>query len=213
LKDLKDENINNAVYIANGVYMPKKITKNKSHDKIEFIFVGRIEDQKCINYLIDAVKEVTKSHKNFEISLIGEGSKKKELEKQIEKLKLKKYFIFLGSKTNKEVMKYYSKSDIFILPSIWEGLPLTLLEAASFGLPIIITDVGGSSKIFKNNKNALIIRPKDSKAIADAIIKLIENKEFRIKLGKSGREIVKTDYTWEKIAKEVNDAYRGVLRK
>ncbi len=212
LIDFEKEHIENVVYIPNGVNIPKINNKHINSKNIKFIFVGRLEDQKGLNYLIDAVKEVIKSNKDFEILLIGEGSKRKELQKQINNLRLGNYFNFLGSKTNEEVMNYYSKSNVFILLSIWEGLPITLLEAMSFGLPVIVTDVGGISKVCTNNKDALIISSKNTEAIKDAMIKLIENKELRKKLGENGRKLVEQKYTWEKVEKDVEKVYRSVLR-
>lgn len=213
LKDFKREKINGAIYIPNGVNQTNILHRKNKSKKIRFIFVGRLEDQKGLEYLIDAVNEVVKLNKNFEILLIGEGSKKEELRKKINNLKLKNYFNFLGSKSNKEVIRSYSTSDIFILPSLWEGLPLTLLEALASGLPVITTDVGGISDICTDNENALIIPPKNTREIKDAMIRLINNPRLRKQLGENGRQLVKNKYSWEKINSQIEDVYRSIFTK
>ena len=103
--------------------------------------------------------------------------------------------------------KYYLNSDKFILPSIWEGFPLTLLEAWESKLPVIITNVGGISQICKNNENAIIIPSKNPEAIAGAIEKLIKNSKFAKQIGENGRKEVEKKYTWDKINKQIEEIY------
>lgn len=100
---------------------------------------------------------------------------------------------------------------MFILPSLHEGFPLTLLEAWAAKLPVIITNVGGISKICQNKENALIVPPKNPEAIVEAFKILIENKTLREKIGKNGRKEVECKYSWESIAKQIDNIYQGVI--
>lgn len=213
LSDFKKAKIKNVIYMPNGVDLEKFNRKKEGKiNKTIFLFVGRLEEQKGLNYLTDAVKILSKKNKNFGILIIGEGSEKVNLQKQISKLKIGKCIKFLGKKNYKKTLKYYFSSDIFILPSIWEGFPLTVLEAWAAKLPAIITNVGGISKVCTNKENALITPPKNPKKIAEAMLTLMKDKKLRQKLGENGRRLVEEKYTWEKIAKKVEKIYEEVKR-
>jgi len=211
VKDFDKEKIKNTIYIPNGVNLLKAKRKSESK-KLKFISVGRLEEQKGLIYLIESVREIVKENKDIEILLVGEGAKKDELLEKIKEYKLDNYFNFIGSKTNEEVMKLYTESDIFILSSVWEGLPIALLEAMSFGLPVVTTNVGGISKICSNNKNALIIPAKNTSALKEAMTSLIKDKSLRKKLGENARKTVEKNYNWDKISKLTHKIYEGVLR-
>lgn len=208
LKDFEKEKIRNVIYVSNAVEILKiRKTQIKSR-KIKIIFVGRLEEVKGIIYLINAVNQLKNKNLDFEIDIIGVGSLEDALKEEIRKKNLKKYFNFLGTKTQKELINLYSNSDIFVLPSTWEGFPVTILEAWNFKLPVIATNVGGVSKVCTNNKNALIIPSKNSEAIKNAMLKLIEDKNLRKKLGVNGRKLVEEKYGWEKVNRKIEEIYK-----
>ena len=205
-------NIKNTVYIPNGVDIEKFNKKKiKNTNKIKFLFVGRLEKQKGLSYLFEAINILKTKNSNFEVYLIGKGSEEIYLRRLILKFGLKRYIKFLGKKLSQEITSYYINSDTFILPSVWEGFPLTLLEAWAAGLPVVVTDVGGISKICKDKENALIVPPKSPKKIAEAMLKLIENKKLREKLGKNGRKLVEEKYDWGKVTKRFESIYRNIM--
>lgn len=210
----RNTKIKNVEYMPNGINLDKfnlKKEKNKTK-KIKFIFVGRLENQKGLVYLIKSVNILKSKNLNFEVDLVGDGSLKEYLQNEIKKFNLNNYFNFLGSKNKKDVINQYFKSDIFILPSIWEGFPNTLLEAWGASLPVIITNVGGISKICKNGKNVLLVPKKNPEKLADAMLTLIKNKRLREKLGRNGRKLVELKYTWEKVNNSFMKIYNGVVK-
>ena len=195
--------------MPNGVDLEKfNKKKTKKTNKTIFLFVGRLEKEKGLIYLIEAINILKAKNSKFEVHLIGKGSEEAYLKELVSKFNFKKYIKFLGGKTSHEITAYYINSDVFILPSIWEGFPLTLLEAWAARLPVIITNVGGVSKICTNQENALVIPSKNSKKIADSMLVLIKNKKLREKLGKNGRKLVEEKYSWQKIAKKFVSIYK-----
>jgi len=212
LNDLRKLKINNVVYLPNGVDLDhfNKI-RYKRNSKIIFLFVGRIEIDKGLMYLIHAIKKLKNTNKNFEVWLVGVGLNQDYFKKLVIRLNLTEYIKFLGKKSRDETIDCFYKSDVFILPSLHEGFPLTLLEAWAAELPVVITNVGGISKICKNKENALIVPRKNPEAIAEAFKILIKNKTLREKIGKNGREEVKRKYNWESISKQIDNIYQGVI--
>jgi len=212
LPAFKKINIKNVSYMGNGVDLGKfKQINKKRNEQTIFLFVGRLEKQKGLNYLIKALNILKKEYSQFMIWIIGSGSEEDNLKKLVKKYDLHSYIRFLGNKSNEEISSYYQNSDAFILPSIWEGFPLTLLEAWAAGLPVIISDVGNVSEICRDRENALIIPPGNSQKITEAMKLLIDDNQLREKLGENGKEVVAKKYSWEKISKEFETIYKDLL--
>lgn len=213
LNDFRKSTIKNVKYLPNGVdldWFQKK--RHNVNRKTIFLFASRIEREKGLKYLIHAVNELRKKEKSFEVLLIGKGLDQKYFQKLVIALKLTDYIKFLGKKNKDEVIDYYYKSDVFILPSLHETFPITVLEAWAAKLPVIITNVGGVSAICKNKENALIIPPEDPKKISEAMIALIKDQKLRRKLGKNGRKLVEEKYGVNKIAKEIEFIYEEIIK-
>ena len=211
LRFFKDIKVDNAVYIPNGVDIERfnsKRLKKKDENEIKFLFAGRLETQKGIKYLIRAVEILLNRTDNFKVLLIGDGSQREELEDLICRNNLNDHMVCFGIITDDELRDLYCTYDAFILPSVWEGFPLTILEAWAAGLPVISTNVGGIPDICENNKNALLVPPKNPEALASAMYMLIKDEGLRNKLGNNGRKL-SLDYTWRYIANRIEDEYCG----
>lgn len=212
LSAFKKANIKNVIYLPNGVDIENfNKAKTKRTNKTIFLFVGRLEKQKGLVYLIEAINILKEKSSNFEVHLIGKGSEEAYLKELVSKFNFKEYIKFLGEKTYQEITDCYINSDAFILTSIWEGFPLTLLEAWAARLAVIITNVGGISKICTDKKNALIIPPQSPEKIAEVMLVLIENKKLREQLGENGRKLVEEKYSWENTAKEFISIYKNLI--
>ena len=197
--ELAKNKYKNVIYVPNGVDLDK--FKNITHkpNKIpKILFVGRIDRLKGLDYLIDSAKILQDKKINFEIELVGDGKDMEMYKEKVKEMNLNKKIKFLGRKSQEETLKYYKNADIFVLPSLDEAFPMTLLESWAASLPVIITNVGGISKICKNKTNAIIIPPKNPKEIAEAMLTLIKSKGLRDKLGENGKKEVEKNYTWEK---------------
>lgn len=211
LHALNAAKIKNAVYVPNGIDLSRfQNRKERENTRIKFLFVGRLEKQKGVIYLIKAA-DLLKNKNHFEIIIVGEGSEADYLMKTTWELGLTDFVKFEGKVSEQRLIEYYLGCDAFVLPSLWEGMPLTLLEAAAAEMPIIVSDVGGISSLFTDEDNALIIEPADGEALASAMIKLMKDKELREKLGSNARRLAES-FSWEKTAKTMDKIYMEVAK-
>lgn len=185
-----------------------KLKERFSHKKI-MLFVGRIIKRKGIHYLIKSIPDVVKAHKDVLCVLIGNGEYKRQAEQLTMNLNLGDYVLFLGSLPQEMVFEYYQAADVFVLPSISEGCPTTLLEAMYFGLPVIATDIPGVYEHFK--EVAILVSPGDEKELASAIIRLLEDEQLSRRLSREGKKLVEIRYTWENVAKRYEEIYGDLV--
>lgn len=161
--------------IYNGINMDIfKPNENKTDDRdiIQYINVGRMSEQKNQLLLIDSFNQVQKIKDNISLKIIGDGELRTEIERRIKKYNLQDKIELLGIKEN--VVDYMNDSDIFVLSSNYEGLPLVLLEAMACKLPIISTKVGGVIDIIENNKNGIIVEQGNVNEMSYAMIEMYE---------------------------------------
>ncbi len=157
----------------------KLCRENLMINKNDFIliFVGRLEKIKGVNYLLEALKYL-KRYKNIKLLLIGEGSEMQYLKELSRELDISESVVFLGNIPNNDIPKYLCSADIFILPSLSEGCPITILEALATGLPVICSKVGGLPEIIQNGENGFLVSVGDSKSISEHILRLMRNKKL-----------------------------------
>jgi len=196
--------LENIMIIPNGVGEEFFINKeNVSSKHTNLLFVGRLSVQKNIPKLID-VASLIKS--KVVLHIIGDGEKKKEIEKLISDKKLKNVILH-GKKTGKDLINFYKNADIFILTSDIEAMPLVLLEAMASGTPIVASDVLGIREPV--GKTGILVRPPTPENFARAIDNLIEDKILINRLSKRGRKKAK-NYGWDKIVEKFEDVYQSV---
>lgn len=208
---LNFKNINQKIfYIANGVdaasFDKVKSPKSKSPT---LIFVGRLHPQKNLKTLISAVEIVKKEISDIKLLIVGYGQLKKELLELIRLKKLKNNIKLLGEKSGVDLIKLYKSSHIFILPSIYEGQPLTLLEAWAAKLPVIVTKTGDCQFLVKNGVNGYLIEnSQDADEIAKLIKKFLTSKNLE-KIGLNGYNLVAEDFSWRKASRETIRIYES----
>lgn len=170
--------------VFNGLNLAKCIKKQSysADEKIKILHIGRFTAEKNHTCIIEAMKLLSDSGVNASLKLIGEGPLKCEMQQKVSEYGLETCIEFMGSQSN--VYPFLSDADIFILPSIYEGIPLSLVEAIGTGLPIVASDVGGIPDMIENEVNGLIITP-NAESLANAIKRLAENEELREQLGKN----------------------------
>jgi len=211
---LKYRNRNkNIKVIPNGVDIEKfdrvKIKKSK---KFKIIFVGRLHPQKGLTYLLDALDLVKDKLKNVEVHIIGDGELKEELKAKSKKLGLDGVVKFRGKIYGDELIKEYKSSHLFVLPSLYEGQPLTLLEAWAAKLPVIVTDVGGNRDFVVEGENGHILPPKDINKLAKTLLNTINDKSFK-KLGGGGYRMIKEKNDWRYVTKNTSEVYCSITSK
>ena len=192
--------------------------KFKEHKNIKTIlFVGRLSEQKGIQYLIKSIPFINKKIKNIKLLIVGEGTHKKELMKIIKRLNLETKVEFKGALPKNKLVDYYNLADAVVMPSLagkagTEGQGLVLLEAMACGKAVVGTNIGGIKDLIKDGENGFLVNQKDSKELADRIIRLINDSKLRKKIEKNGRMFVIRNYSWQKIAKQFELVYQNVLK-
>jgi len=166
--------------------------------------IGNLNTQKGQIYLIEAMEEILKKFPLATLEIIGEGELKKSLKFKVESLKLERHVSFLGRQSS--VDKFLKKWDVFALPSVAETFGIVVLEAMNAGTPVVATRVGGVPDIIQNKKNGLLVPSRDSKALADSIIELLDHPALAAKLKRGGIERVK-DFDWQKVIKKIEKVY------
>jgi glycosyltransferase involved in cell wall biosynthesis len=207
---------NKITVIPNGIDLELFNSNGKKKFEDILLFVSILDKHhkfKGFDYLLDSLKIVVKKYSKIKLLVIGEGELKNYYSKKASYMDLEGNVIFLGQKNQDEVAKYCNKASIFILPSIdIEGFGIVLLEAMACKIPVIATDiVGVVSEVIQNNCG-IIVKPRDSQALAEAIIRLLKNPKLAKKMGENGRILVEEKYGWEKIAKKVEKIYEEVIK-
>ncbi len=182
--ELKSEDI---PVIFNGIDLSKCISKdNYDFDgKFKILHIGRFSEQKNHIGLMKAFRMFHEKYKNAELLLIGDGEKRQEIERYVNEHKLESHVRFLGLQEN--VYGFLHEADVFILPSNYEGVPMTLIEAMGTGLPIVATAVGGIPDMLIDEDSALLVN-NSPQEISDALSRLFMDENLRTKCGIRARE-------------------------
>ncbi len=147
----------------------------------------RLAEQKGICYLLQALPVIVRRFPQVMLVIAGEGPLAEELRAQARSLGLEPHVRFLGPRIDvPELLKVF---DLYVLPSLWEGLPMVLLEAMAAGCPIVATDVGGISSAIEHGSNGLLVKPADPESLAQAIIRLVADPALRQNMARAGRRV------------------------
>ncbi|WP_449077665.1 glycosyltransferase family 4 protein [Ruminococcus sp.] len=175
-------------------------------------FVGRITGDKGINELLASTKNILKSHKDIYVLMVGGVEKETSVNTKLyEWSKENSHVIYCGS--TKEVQKYMSAMDCYVMPSYREGFGLTVVEAGSMGIPVICTNIPGPTDAIHNEETGLVIEKKNEKELRDAILRIYDDSQFAKKLGQAGYENVKENYEQKNLFKYILHDREGLLRK
>lgn len=183
--------------------LPSNFTKTSNNNaNFNIGFMGYLSPVKGVEYLIDAIQTLKNTHKNIICTIAGGIKDKEYFSKIYEPIKNDKTFKFISEV--KDINEIYSSFDMLILPSISEGFGFVLLEATCYEMPIVATNVGGIPEVLGNLKNGIIVEPKDSEAIANAIDFFIKNPKEVKNYSEKGIENLKLHYNPKTIFSKVN---------
>lgn len=171
--------------------------------------VGNLNLQKGQIYLVEAMKEILKKYPLATLEIIGDGSERQNLEQKIEQLDLGHHITLLGYKT--DINQYLWHWDAFVLPSISETFGIVVLEAMNAGVPVVASKVGGVSDIIHDDRNGILIKPREPELIAENVIEILEHPALAAKLKREGKERVK-DFDWKEIVKILEKEYIRILK-
>lgn len=195
----------NVVTLYNCVKVPDLKKNHQDKNEISVLYMGKLDKGKGVFDLVDAAALLENDKKQIRYILCGVGEQK-ALKRKIKLLGISKKFEFPGWIHDKS--KYFLLGDIFVLPSYNEGLPMVLIEASSYGLPLISTKVGGISEVLFDGKNGYFIAPGDIENLKDKIDILAESTELRTIMGCEGVSVVNAKFSCHKIVNKLESIYK-----
>lgn len=188
--------IKNVLKIVNYVSCP--IIDNEKPETFTFIFLGRIIKEKGIFEILDACNQL-KENSNFKVLFYGDGPDRHLLLEEIINLELSDVVEWKGMVEGSNKHAAFSGANAFILPSYAEGLPYSVLEAMSYGLPVIATDVGSLSKLVKDEETGLVVEVRDSISLGSAIYRLLNNTTLYGELSDNAIKLIRDNYSNDKM--------------
>ena len=197
--------------IHNGVdtalFAPK--TSLKTADKKQILWVGRFVTGKGVEYLIEAFSRVLKKIPGSHLVLVGGGPEKSAIEERITKLHLQSSVTFIDYLDNEKLPEIYKNSDVFVLPSLMEGVPRTILEAMACGVPVVTTNLPHLVGIIEGA--GLVVPAKEPTLLSDVIFTILEDTSLAEKMGQRGRKRIVQEYSWEDTVGKVLALYESVI--
>lgn len=181
-------------------------------DVFTFVFVGRIVTDKGINELCEAFNKLS-GLTQARLLLVGpyEDSLDPISDKSRKIIESNPSMEAVGSKSGDELLAYYAAADCFVFPSYREGFPNTVLEAGAMGLPSIVTDINGSREIIRQGENGIIIPSKNSQALYDAMMIMMNDKSARDRMAGKAREMIASRYEQSFVRKCLYDLYDEII--
>lgn len=207
----KEFGAKNIEVIPNGVDPEKfKNLNTFLKEKHRIISVAHLKKVKGIEYLIRAMPEISETFPDAKLVLVGEGPEREKLRLKSQELKISDRVEFKGTLSSARIPEELMKSEVFVLPSISEGMGIALVEARAAEIPVVATRVGGILDVIEDQKTGILVEPKDSQAIAKAVIKIFSEPVFAQNLIKEARLNLE-EYDWQNIAEKINKIYQELL--
>ena len=192
--------------LYNYVSLPSRESKSLDDGIPKVLFLGLLGKRKGVYDLIEVAQRLRENNKKFEFWIGGNGEVD-SVSKLLEKNELTSFVKLLGWIDKQAREEYLGKSDIYILPSYNEGLPMSLLEAMSWQIPVISTNVGGIPELIRDGVDGLIVKPGNIDQIEEALMKLIDSKAERVRLGKNSKSRIESDFSDKVILPKLNKIY------
>ncbi len=195
--------------IYNGVDY-EKFNENSSLKEDMLLFTGKFRFGKGLLDLLDIAEMLKRSHPKVNVVMVGNGPIKNKIQEHIRTRNLFNVKT-VNHLSHSELLEYYHKSRIYILPSYYEGLPTTVLEAMACKLPVVASNVSGIPEAIEEGVTGYMLSPGDIKGFYSRIVEMLENPEKQRNFGEMGRKRVIEKFTWPHIAKEVIKRYQELL--
>ena len=167
-----------------------------------------LSEQKGLTYLLDAATRVTRANHQVRFLIAGDGPLRAALEEKTRNLGLERSVRFLGCRN--DVPEFLSALDIYVLPSLWEGLPLALIEALAVGKPIVATSVGGNAEVVVDEVNGFLVAPRDPVSLADALLRCIRDQRFRVAASDVNRARFERCFSVEAMVRKHEQVYMSL---
>ena len=174
------------------------------------LFVGRLHAQKGVETLLRAAKNV--EGRNIHFVLVGSGHKETEYRGLAEELHVKNV-CFAGEVKREVLLSAFASCDVFVLPSIFEGMPYVVLEAMAASRPVVASRIPGLAEVIQDGENGLLFDGADDKDLARVILSLELDREKAREMGEAGRKLVEKEFDWKRVFYKITETYRGLLEE
>lgn len=171
--------------------------------------IARLSEVKGHSYLIEAMKQVLEKAAGARLLIVGEGKCAEALRNLVRRLKIENNVSFIPNVA--DTAGILASMDLFVLPSLQEGLGLSLMEAMASGLAVIGSDVGGIKSLIRHGHNGLLVRPKDIEGLSSAILQLLADEERRISFGNRAREFIRENFSRQDMIARTERVYAECL--
>lgn len=202
--------VENEFLNANGNDIRKKY--NIQNNETLLLLVSRLTEEKNINFLFNALVEILKGNKDAKFMLVGDGYLTPELKEKTKKENLEGGIIFAGEVERKEIKNYYAAGDIFVYASKSETQGMIITEAMYAGLPIVAVKATGIESLVKNNVNGILTAENENE-FAEAVRKLMADKDLREKMGAESARLAREKYTSSVCAEKMLALYESLIEK
>jgi glycosyltransferase involved in cell wall biosynthesis len=197
--------------VPNGIdlceFKPNDGTDSSSMTRV--VFVGRLVYSKGMQFVVEAAPSVLSDHPNTEFIIVGDGPYRGHLIEMTRKLGMDHVFKFLGIVPS--VADVLRGGDIYVRPSLMEGMPLTVLEAMACGLPVVASNVAGTPEVLTNGETGILVEPGNVEQLAKAINRLLDDRKYARRIGDSARRFVKQHYSWERTVQLTLRVYEELM--
>ncbi|MBF0236077.1 MAG: glycosyltransferase family 4 protein [SAR324 cluster bacterium] len=192
--------VNTKTFFPEHYQMHRKSIRQEmalTENDLLLISIGRLVPFKGLKYFIDAMPAIVEVCPNVKWLIVGEGSLRNELENQVNALSLDRHVVFYGSVSFDKVPIMFAAADISILPSTDEGMTRAVLEAMAMNLPVVCSKVGGLLDVIRHDDNGIFFESRNSKDMADKVIRVCKDSKLRQRLAKSARNDIEKYYEYE----------------
>ncbi|PMB51458.1 colanic acid biosynthesis glycosyltransferase WcaL [Fischerella thermalis CCMEE 5201] len=168
------------------------VSHNESGKRL--LFVGRLAEAKGLPILLESLTLLKQTHADIILTIVGDGPNRQKLQQLTIELELTQNVNFVGYKSQAEVRTYFQQTDVFVMSSFAEGIPVVLMEAMAAGVPVVATQIAGISELVENGVNGYLVPPGEPNILAECIEKLLSNHLLRVQFSTLGRAKVETDF-------------------
>jgi glycosyltransferase involved in cell wall biosynthesis len=200
--------------IENGVDLQEFVPAEQGppHDPPVVLFVARLIARKGLQFLLPALAQLQREGVRFRLIVVGDGPQRAALQRQAEGLGLGARVEWLGRVEHDKLPEVYRRGDVFVLPSLSEGMANVLLEAMACGLPVVVTRVPGSEELVSEGENGFVVEPGQVGALVGPLRALLQQPHLRQRMGASSRQRAQA-YGWPHIAARYLELMEELLRR
>lgn len=174
--------------------------------RVKWLFcAARLSPEKGLFFLIHTLKLLVDRGHDLDLRLAGDGPSRIHLERLAKELGISARVHFLGFLSEEDVISELGNAHLFVLPSFVEGLPVSAMEAMAIGVPVVATNIAGTGELVEDGKTGLLVRPSDAEALADAVARMIEDYDFRLRVAERGRQKVVEEFDIVKETARLNE--------